>query len=183
MIYLQTERLQLRRLTLDDVDNLVTLNTDDGVMRFLARTPPTREQVVQEVADLVAVSETYPEHGRFIAADREGRFVGWFELSVKSDGPEAPELGYRLRNGAWGQGLATEGSRALIDHAFTNLGAERITAETMFVNTGSRRVMEKSGLRYVKTFHVDFDDPLPGTEHGEVLYEITRKEWLTQRQV
>lgn len=49
--------------------------------------------------------------------------------------------------------------------------------ETMGVNTASRRVMERSGLRYVRTFHFEWDDPLPGTEHGEVEYEILRSDW------
>jgi RimJ/RimL family protein N-acetyltransferase len=68
-----------------------------------------------------------------------------------------------------------------VDHAFAELGAERVVAETMAVNAGSRRVLEKCGLRHVETFHVEFDDPLPGTEHGEVRYEITRAEWLSSR--
>jgi len=33
-------------------------------------------------------------------------------------------------------------------------------------------------MSYVKTYHVQFDNPLPGTEHGEVLYQVTRDEWL-----
>jgi RimJ/RimL family protein N-acetyltransferase len=63
-----------------------------------------------------------------------------------------------------GRGLATEGSRALIARAFTDLGARRVVAQTMAVNRASRRVMEKSGLHYVRTFHLQFDDALPGTE-------------------
>ncbi|EEP72032.1 acetyltransferase [Micromonospora sp. ATCC 39149] len=82
------------------------------------------------------------------------------------------ELGYRLRRAAWGRGLATEGSRALVRYAFTTLGLARVWAQTMAVNTASRRVMEKAGLRYVRTFHLDWDDPIEGTEHGEVEYEL-----------
>ncbi|HMG43436.1 MAG TPA: GNAT family N-acetyltransferase, partial [Acidimicrobiales bacterium] len=86
-------------------------------------------------------------------------------------------LGYRLWRWAWGQGYATEGARALIAHAFTRLDVCRIWAETMAVNTASRRVMERSGLRYVRTFHFEWDDPLPGTEHGAVEYEILGRDW------
>lgn len=42
----------------------------------------------------------------------------------------------------------------------------------MAVNTASRRVLEKSGLRYVRTLYLEFEDPLPGTEFGEVEYEL-----------
>ena len=90
---------------------------------------------------------------------------------------DEPELGYRLRASSWGKGYATEGSRALVDHAFRELGAERVTAETMAVNTASRRVMEKAGLRYVRTFHADWPDKIDGDEHGDVEYALTRAEW------
>ena len=73
-----------------------------------------------------------------------------------------------------GRGLATEGTRALIDAAFETLGATRIWAQTMAVNTRSRAVMERCGLRHVRTFHLDFDDPIPGSEEGEVEYELRR---------
>jgi RimJ/RimL family protein N-acetyltransferase len=47
----------------------------------------------------------------------------------------------------------------------------------MAVNTASRRVMEKAGLRYARTFHLEFDDPIDGTELGEVEYELRREDW------
>ena len=93
---------------------------------------------------------------------------------------ERVELGYRLRRSAWGQGYATEGSRALIHKGFTDLDVERVYAETMVVNTASRRVMEKAGLRYVRTFHADWPDKIPGDEHGDVEYALTRAEWLAE---
>jgi RimJ/RimL family protein N-acetyltransferase len=51
----------------------------------------------------------------------------------------------------------------------------------MTVNTGSRRVMEKAGLSFVRTFTQDWPDALAGSEHGEVEYELTRTEWQRQR--
>jgi GNAT superfamily N-acetyltransferase len=51
----------------------------------------------------------------------------------------------------------------------------------MAVNRGSRNVMEKTGLRLDRTVHIDWPDPLPGTEHGEVEYRLRRDEWITLR--
>lgn len=48
----------------------------------------------------------------------------------------------------------------------------------MAVNTASRRVLEKAGPRHVHTFHADWPDPLPGAEEGDVVYALTRPEWL-----
>ena len=85
--------------------------------------------------------------------------------------------GYRLRRTAWGKGYATEGARALVDLAFREHGARRVYAETMAVNTASRRVMEKAGLKYARTFLMEFADNVPGTEYGEVEYELLREDW------
>lgn len=101
-----------------------------------------------------------------------GAFVGWFGL-VPSGGA-VYDVGYRRRREWWGQELATEGTGALIDAAFERLGARTVIAETMFVNERSRRVMERCGLRCARTFHLDWDGPIPGTELGEVEYETGR---------
>lgn len=77
---------------------------------------------------------------------RAGRWAAsgctWRPLEEHS--PAVVELGYRLNQAAWGRGYATEGSRALIHKGFTDLEVGRVTANTMAVNTRSRRVMEKS---------------------------------------
>ena len=102
-----------------------------------------------------------------------GAFVGWFMLRAHEDSSTAV-LGYRLRRAYWGYGYATEGVRALVEAGLGSLGFRRVRGETMAVNTASRRVMEKAGLRHVATYHVDWPDALPGSEHGEVVYEIGR---------
>jgi RimJ/RimL family protein N-acetyltransferase len=65
-----------------------------------------------------------------------------------------------------------------VDKAFRETDVQRIVANTMTVNAGSRRVMEKAGLRYLRTYHEHHDEPVDGAEHGEVEYALTRAEWL-----
>ncbi|MEV1012791.1 GNAT family N-acetyltransferase [Micromonospora sp. NPDC049801] len=169
-----TERLRMRRLTMADVDAFVELDGDPEVMRFLTGGVATPMETIrdEELPRLIAQYEGHPGLGRWAALDRaSGEFLGWFALDPSADGTEA-ELGYRLRRAAWGRGLATEGSRALVRYALDVVGVRRVWAQTMAVNERSRRVMEKAGLRYVRTFHLDFDDPIPGTEQGEVEYEL-----------
>lgn len=175
-----TPRIRLRRLRPDDAALLDALDHDDGVLRFIDWHPPTFAEQQAVVADRIAAYSRWPNHGRFAAESPEGEFLGWFGLPVADD-PAVPRLGYRLHHRFWGSGLATEGGRALVDHAFRRLGAAAVQADTMFVNAASRRVMEKCGLRYLRTFHVSFDDPLPGTDQGEVLYQITREQWQHDR--
>lgn len=64
-----------------------------------------------------------------------------------------------------------------MEKAFRELGVNRIYAETMTVNYASRRVMEKAGLRLVRTFYAEWPDRIPGDEHGDVEYAITQDEW------
>jgi RimJ/RimL family protein N-acetyltransferase len=177
-IYLETERLVLRRFTEADVDHLVELDSDPAVMRFLTGGKPTPREVVQHevLPTVLGDYDRYPGRGRWAAVDRAtGAFLGWFALQPPDQSrAEEVELGYRLRKSAWGTGYATEGARALIRKAFTELGVERVYAETMAVNLASRRVLERVGMRLVRTFHLTWDDPIDGTEHGEVEYELRR---------
>src|SRR5918994_99558 len=73
------------------------------------------------------------------------------------------------------------GVKRLIDKAFAELGVDRVYASTMMVNTASRRVMEKAGLRYVRTFHADWPVKIPGDEEGDVEYAIERAQWENDR--
>lgn len=178
-IFLKTERMVMRRLTTADVDNLATLDSDPEVMRYLSGSRPTpRATIENEVLPrLLSYYDRYDSYGYWAAVDKEsGEFLGWFCLRPKdTDDVLEPELGYRLRKAAWGKGLATEGSRALISKAFNELGARRVYAETMTVHAASRRVMEKAGLRYLRTYFKEWSEPIEGQEDGVVEYERHRE--------
>jgi RimJ/RimL family protein N-acetyltransferase len=176
-VYLETSRLVLRRLTLDDVDALTALDSDPEVMFFITAGRPTpRDEIENEVLPHWLAQYETGDLGFWAAIEKEtGEFLGWFHL--RADGQNQAELGYRLRRDAWGKGYATEGSRALVDKGFADLGLDRIRAETMVVNTASRRVMEKAGLTYVRTFFADWPHKIPGDEHGDVEYALDRSEW------
>lgn len=80
---------------------------------------------------------------------------------------------------AWRKGLASEGARELIRPGFEDLGLSGISAETMTVNAGSRATMAAVGMEHVRTFHMDWDEPIPGAEQGEVAVAIARgRQWL-----
>ncbi|MFD5112381.1 GNAT family N-acetyltransferase [Streptomyces sp. NPDC058391] len=172
--FLETPRLRLRSFTEGDLDRLVALDNDPGVRRFIDAGRPVSRDTVRRL--------TLPRmlgRGFWAAEERStGAWLGWFSLEPGEEpGWDVVELGYRLHRAAWGLGYATEGARALVGKAFTDLGTERVTAQTMTVNTGSRRVMEKAGLTYVRTFFEEWPETIEGSEQGDVAYELTRKEW------
>ncbi len=174
--YLQTERLDLRAFTPGDVDHLFALDSDPEVMRYISDGSPTPMRVVQQEL-LPKVLRVYEngELGVWAAIERDtGDFLGWFHLRPLNGDPRVLELGYRLVRRAWGKGLATEGSRALIAKGFGDLGAGRIVAKTMRANRGSQRVMEKAGL----TFDSEFvEERFPGVDKAAVLYSLTREDY------
>ena len=197
---LGTARLLLRRFTPADEDDLVALDGDPEVMRYLSGGPATpREQIHERVLPrFIALSAQSSALGYWAAEGRDdGTFLGWFALHpvagdaaaggwVDTDDHAQVELGYRLRREAWGRGLATEGSRALIDRAFRELDVRRIVATTYQYNTGSRRVMEKCGLTHIRSFKLIPAEQIDAGNHtsggdiwegDEVEYALERAEW------
>lgn len=181
-VFLETDRLVLRRFTAADVELLAGLYSDPDVMRFISGGRPTpREEVQDEVLPrFLGYYERFPGFGYWAAIEKSsGEFVGWFHFRPPRAGgdPGEVELGYRLRTSAWGRGYATEGSRALIGKGFTEFGVQRVVASTMAVNLASRRVMEKIGMTLVRTFHQPSAEVIEGAEHGDVEYALTRAQW------
>lgn len=158
-----------------DVDRFVALDNEPLVKRYIdGGKPAVRAEVESVVAQAIG--------HRWTATRRnDGTFVGWFGLSPSSE--RERELGYRLMPASWGTGLATEGSQALVRHAFHDLGAVRVWAQTMTVNLGSRRVLEKCGLTFVRTFFEDWPDSIEGTDEGDVIYEAESATWLAAHAV
>ena len=174
MAVLQTTRLTLRPCRPDDRDDFIALERDPAVMRFLNGGHAVDRAQASPTATFLMPEGTEP-HVWTARRTADGAFVGWFCLWP--EGETLAELGYRLRREDWGQGLAPEGAMALVDWGFGQGGYDRIVAATMAVNLASRRVMEKVGMRYTRTDHIDYPDPIAGSEHGDVWYEVTRGEW------
>jgi RimJ/RimL family protein N-acetyltransferase len=171
---LDTDRLRLEPLTASHTDLLVELDSDPEVLRFIFGRALSREEVVGEHLPRRLRPDGPPRGiGYWAGFSLDGNaFLGWWALAVDDEDPDAAELGYRLRRSAWGRGYATEGSRAMLEHAFGTVGLSRVWGETMAVNAGSRHVMEKLGMRLVRTYVGEWEYPLPGADQGEVVYEI-----------
>jgi RimJ/RimL family protein N-acetyltransferase len=183
-VFLETQRLVLRRFSMNDVDNLVNLDADPDVMRFITGGVPTsRDEIENEVLPaFLGYYERFEGYGFWAVIEKgTGEFLGWFHFRPRAGAAAGEvELGYRLRKSAWGKGYATEGSRALIRKGFTELGVQRVTAEAMAVNTASRRVMEKAGLRLVRAFHQPWPYPIDGHQFGDVEYALDKAGWQQQ---
>lgn len=168
---LATERLTLTPLAETDLPDLVAMNGDAEVMRFITGRASTPREVADELPALLGDERGL---GLWSGRDGNGSFAGVWFLTADPDDPLAGELGWRLPVSAWGRGLAVEGAGALVTHGFHTVGLERLWAETMAVNTRSRRVMDRLGMRHVRTDVPQWEDPIPGWGQGEVVFELTR---------
>jgi RimJ/RimL family protein N-acetyltransferase len=184
---LETQRLRLRQFTPADADHLFCLDNDSEVMRYINGGTPTPREAIQN--DILPGFCHYDDHFGVWAAEAKetGMFIGWFSLRPTNDNQTEAALGYRLNRDAWGQGYATEGVQALISQGFTAWGLKRIVATTYEENLASRRVMEKAGMTFVRSFRLTPDDILSAdTFHAEfvevwdgddVEYAIEKAEW------
>lgn len=151
-ITLETPRLLLRPLIAEDVDWLAALFVDPEVNRFLWDDTTEPEQARKNAEAVIRFDLIRPQFGHWAIEDKvTGMVHGWTELSKLSPGwGESDEiaLSYVLRRLSWGHGIATEAAGRLLQHAFENLGLEKVMAVITAGNTGSRRVLEKLGMGF-----------------------------------
>ncbi|MEM8769116.1 MAG: GNAT family N-acetyltransferase [Pseudomonadota bacterium] len=191
---LVTQRLRLRRFTSLDEDNLVELDGDPAVMRYLTGGSPTPRAVIRnEILPLFMSADPKAPSLGFWAAEplAEREFLGWFSLRLDADESDSASLGYRLKKRVWGQGFATEGSRALIRAAFAEGHIERLRATTYEDNAASISVMQKLGMRFARSYRMTDDDlqavDTSRTEDVErfpgldVEYVLERSDWPEHR--
>jgi ribosomal-protein-alanine N-acetyltransferase len=168
MAILETVRLILRPLTMDDVEDLAEIYADPEVMRYFEGTrslEETRERLAGSI-------EEYARTGvDFMATihKEDGRFIGRCGLLWQViDGLQEVEVAYMLARPYWGRGLGTEAAVALKEHGFRDFGFKRLISIIDPDNIASIRVAEKNGMRYEK--EIDFHG------HRCSLYAVYRPE-------
>jgi len=145
-IIIETARLQMRRMTQEDVPGLSKVFGDAEAMRFYPA-PFDRQQVEQWV-DWNQRHYTNHGHGLWALILRAtGELIGDCGLVHQPvDGGVEIELGYHVRRDLWRQGLATEAALACRDNGFDVLGCRRLISLIHPRNLASRRVAEKIGM-------------------------------------
>jgi RimJ/RimL family protein N-acetyltransferase len=174
---LQTERTILRPWADSDIEPWVALNADARVMEFFPSTY-TRERAERSAALLRERLERVG-YGWWVLEIKDGAsFAGVIALQdVPFEAPFTPalEIGWRLRHDHWGHGYATEGARAALAFAFSELQRDEVVALTAAVNDRSRRVMKRLGM--TRNPEDDFEHPAVEPGHPvrpHVLYRIRR---------
>ena len=158
---LQTERLIIRPLRMDDVEDVYGLYSDWAVSKTLSRItfPFTRQAAQQFVADAQAALAHEPVSSYILGMfERDSSsFVGIVALRIPALDATLPDderatwdgvgiLGYSVVRSRWNQGFATEGAQRVMRFAFDELGLTRLQASPLRENPASRRVLERLGF-------------------------------------
>lgn len=150
---LTTDRLVIRRVELDDIDDLAARRGHPDVARYQGWTLPySRERAERWVAESTAVAGFVEDRWwpTVVVERATGEAVG--DLVVRSEwGGRAAEIGYTLTPAHWGRGFATEAVEAMVAHLVDDLGMTRVHATLHPDNVASARVLERAGFAYEGT--------------------------------
>jgi RimJ/RimL family protein N-acetyltransferase len=141
---LETERLVLRAPRLDDAAILATLADDRRIAANTLRIP--HPYSLADAQAFITNANASQHETAFLITTQNGTIIGACGIAML-DG-KTPELGYWLGVAFWGKGYATEAARAVIDHAFGDLGHGALLAGARVSNPASRRVLQKCGFQW-----------------------------------
>ncbi len=146
---LETDRLRLKELTWEDLENIHTLHGYPAVEEFNTIGIPksvedTRAVIRTAVEDRSAESRKQFGWGIFIKATED--FIGEAGMNLSANRFKIGEIHYSLVPDYWGKGYATEVVKALIRFGFENLSLHRIQAGVATENIKSIKVLEKAGM-------------------------------------
>ena len=169
---IRTGRILLRPFQFGDLDDLHAYRSHPEWNRYVSLPRPYTLTVAKR--DLDEYRGLDPDSHAFWAIDVGGRAVG--NINADLETPSRAQMGWGMAHEYWGQGLATEAAMAVVDWVFAHPAMMRVYATADARNVGSRRVMEKLGMRLEATLRMHRLD-VGGQLVDEVWYGMLREEW------
>jgi RimJ/RimL family protein N-acetyltransferase len=178
---IETARLYLRNWKEEDFGHFIEATNTPGVMRWLGGMKDPKALHERLAGAFLPWQE---ERGfTFWAVERkeDREILGFCGIKIAEDAGSPVEgdyeIGWRLREEAWGQGYAKEAAIACLDFAFSRLPAERVVALTVQGNSPSWGLMERLGM----TRRPDLDYEGPEWAEGIVIvYVMEKAQWLAR---
>jgi RimJ/RimL family protein N-acetyltransferase len=175
-----TERLTLRLMTADDLDDVVAYQGREDVCRYLLHEPRSREELVPRIAEWGAATRIAQDDDYLqLAIQLEQRVIGHMYLNLASAENLQGEIGWTLHPDFFGRGYATEASRAILALAFDTIGLHRMRAELDPRNDASVALCLRLGMRHEATFRQDMWFKGEWADTG--VYAILAEEWPVRR--
>lgn len=145
---IETERLILRPLKIEDAEAVYQWVTDERVTRYMNyNTYTSLEEVVGWLTALQEPDEEY--HFGFVRKE-DGLLIGSGSIGPESNRKEFWHFGYNFRYDCWGKGYATEATKAMMNFANVHFNVVNFSSSHVEQNKASGHVMEKCGLHFVK---------------------------------
>lgn len=181
---LETERLILRKFTLDDFAAVHGYASVSENIVYIVWGPNTAEQTQTFINMAISEAEKTPcTNYQYAGVLKDtGNLVGACNLALSG---EEAEIGWILHRDYWKHGFGTEMGKALLELGFDELRLHRIIAHCNAENYGSYRVMEKIGMRREGLFlNSRSAHKLSDKKYGDELsYAMLKDEWETQKEI
>ena len=162
---LETSRLYLREMTIEDAENAFLLNLDPDVIKYTGDEP---FKSIEEAKYFLSKYDHYKKYGfgRWAVINKsDNEFLGWCGLKYHEK-ENFHDIGFRFMKKYWNKGYATEAAKVCLQVGFEKFNMPIIVGNAMKQNIGSIKVLQKIGLTY-------FKDDICGGEDG-VVYKIEK---------
>jgi [ribosomal protein S5]-alanine N-acetyltransferase len=157
MTPLETSRLTLRQLSLEDADFILALLNTPGWLQFIGDRGVRDLETARGYIERVQAAYARYGHGLYLVSRLEGEKIGLCG-PIRRDGLEDADIGFALLPEYVGHGYVLEAARRVLEHARTDLRLPRIAGITTRDNLRSIRVLETLGLRFQGTTRLPGDD-------------------------
>lgn len=143
---LETDRLVLRPLTLDDAEACYSWNSDERVTKYMSYS--TYTDISQTVNWIKSAMIDKADWNWAFVLKEVNKVIGTGSIGPNTQMKGYWSIGYNLHYDYWHKGYCTEAMRAIIDFAHTKLGVNKICSEHAVDNPRSGKVLEKCGLKF-----------------------------------
>lgn len=145
--HLKSESLDLKLINISDLSNIHRLHSLPETDEFNALGIPENIEQTQAIVEQW-ISENKQENNQTFtfSITFQEKFIGLIALNLGKEKYRNAEVWYKLRKEFWNKGFATEALKKVINFGFDELKLHRITAGCAVGNTGSVRVLEKTGM-------------------------------------
>ncbi|WP_137790216.1 GNAT family protein [Bacillus sp. E(2018)] len=149
---LETGRLLLRKLTLEDAQDMFLYGSDAEVSRYVTWDV---HQTLEDTKDFIRFVKSKYGKGELapwgIVLKETNKLIGTIDFVSWQINHKTAEIGYVIAKNYWGQGIATEAGKEILNYGFKNMNLVRIQARCFIENGGSEGVMKKLGMKYEGT--------------------------------
>lgn len=176
-----TERLELRRFRLEDLDDVCAFQSDPDVVRYLYWEVRSREESQAWLAERIAADRLVAEGDGMayaVVTRDDGRVVGSVNAWWRSVEHRQGEVGFVFARDAQGRGYAREATAALLDLLFAELDLHRVYASTDARNAGSLALLGRLGMR--QEAHLRHSEWFKGGWGDLVVFAVLQDEWAAR---